>query len=180
LTVELRDLKWALLVSQHRSLRQAAETLNIRQSTLSRRLRDLEDELGATLFVRTNGGTRPTLSGQEFLERARYIIEEIDTAVRRLRTRSRGENGPIIFISNGCSVAKYACVIALGFCRLWLQEMRISQARRALPNGIWLRGPAKRPHEFVLIGLIPMRGRIPWTLPCVPSSPPLAASSILL
>ena len=80
-------------MSQHRSLRQAAETLNIRQSTLSRRLRDLEDELGANLFVRTNGGTRPTLAGQEFLERARYIIEEIDTAVRRLRTRSRGENG---------------------------------------------------------------------------------------
>ena len=85
-------------MSQHRSLRQAAETLNIRQSTLSRRLRDLEDELGANLFVRTNGGTRPTLAGQEFLERARYIIEEIDTAVRRLRTRSRGENGPIIYL----------------------------------------------------------------------------------
>ena len=43
--MELRDLRWALVVSRHRSLRQAAATLNVRQSTLSRRLRDLEYRL---------------------------------------------------------------------------------------------------------------------------------------
>src|SRR5260221_6642925 len=75
-TVELRDLKWAIVTSQHRSLRQAAQTLNIRQSTLSRRLRDLEYQLGAELFERTNGGTRPTTAGQEFLDTARRIIED--------------------------------------------------------------------------------------------------------
>jgi DNA-binding transcriptional LysR family regulator len=55
--VELRELRWALVASQRRSLRQAAEALNIRQSTLSRCLRDLEYKLGATLFEHTNGGT---------------------------------------------------------------------------------------------------------------------------
>ncbi|MDR3471842.1 MAG: LysR family transcriptional regulator, partial [Devosia sp.] len=49
MTVELQDLRWAIVASQHRSLRQAAETLNIRQSTLSRGLRDLEYRLGAVL-----------------------------------------------------------------------------------------------------------------------------------
>jgi Bacterial regulatory helix-turn-helix protein, lysR family len=38
--MELRDLRLALVTSQHRSLRQAAEALNIRQSTLSRRLHE--------------------------------------------------------------------------------------------------------------------------------------------
>lgn len=66
MTVELRDLKWAVIVSQHRSLRKAAETLNIRQSTLSRRLRDMEIRLGAQLFERSNGGTRMTIAGLEF------------------------------------------------------------------------------------------------------------------
>lgn len=93
MTVELRDLRWALIVSQHRSLRQAAERLNVRQSTLSRRLRDLDSSLGAVLFERTNGGTRPTIAGQEFLSTARRIVEETDTAVARVKTRSRGENG---------------------------------------------------------------------------------------
>jgi DNA-binding transcriptional LysR family regulator len=92
-TVELRDLRWAIVASQHRSLRQAADALNIRQSTLSRGLRDLEYKLGATLFERTNGGTRPTVEGQEFLDAARRIVEETETITARLNTRSRGESG---------------------------------------------------------------------------------------
>jgi DNA-binding transcriptional LysR family regulator len=91
--VELRDLRWAIVASQHRSLRQAAEVLNIRQSTLSRRLRALEYQLGAVLFERTNGGTRPTVAGQEFLDAALRIIGDTDTVVSRLKTRSRGESG---------------------------------------------------------------------------------------
>ena len=52
-----------------------AETLNIRQSTLSRRLRDLELQLGAMLFRRTNGGTKPTAAGQEFLDAAGRVLD---------------------------------------------------------------------------------------------------------
>lgn len=91
--VEFRDLRWAITTSQHRSLRQAAETLNIRQSTLSRRLRALEHQLGSALFERTNGGTRPTIEGQEFLEAARRIIAESEAIALRFKTRARGESG---------------------------------------------------------------------------------------
>lgn len=93
MTVELQNMKWAIAVSQVRSSRQAAEKLNVRQSTLSRRMRDLEQEIGATLFERTNGGTRLTPAGQEFLEAARRIIDETAVMVARLKTRSRGESG---------------------------------------------------------------------------------------
>jgi DNA-binding transcriptional LysR family regulator len=92
-TVEVQDLKWAITASQHRSLRQAAETLGVRQSTLSRRLADLEQRLGAVLFQRTTGGTQPTMAGLEFIETARRILDDIDSAVRRLNARSRGESG---------------------------------------------------------------------------------------
>jgi DNA-binding transcriptional LysR family regulator len=91
--VELRDLKWAIVASQHRSLRRAAEVLNIRQSTLSRHLRDMEQRVGAQLFHRANGGTSTTMPGREFLESARHILQETDAALHRLQTRSRGENG---------------------------------------------------------------------------------------
>jgi DNA-binding transcriptional LysR family regulator len=93
MTIELRDLRWAIITAQHRSLRQAADALNIRQSTLSRGLRGLEYQLGATLFQRTNGGTRPTIEGQEFLDAARRIVEQTETITARLKTRSRGESG---------------------------------------------------------------------------------------
>ncbi len=93
--VEFRDLRLAVITSQHRSLRQAAEAINIRQSTLSRRLRDLEYRVGAVLFERTNGGTRPTIAGLEFFELARHLLEDTETALRNLRSRSRGENGKL-------------------------------------------------------------------------------------
>jgi DNA-binding transcriptional LysR family regulator len=93
MSIEFRDLRWAIIASQHRSLRQAAEALNVRQSTLSRRLRDMEARVGAQLFERTNGGTRPTLAGREFLASARHILAETDAALRKLKTRSRGEDG---------------------------------------------------------------------------------------
>lgn len=69
--------------------------MSIRQSTLSRRLRDLEFRLGTVLFERTNGGTRPTVMGLEFFELAHCILEDTDTALRNLRSRSRGESGKL-------------------------------------------------------------------------------------
>ena len=86
-------MRWAIVVAQHRSLRQAAERLNIRQSTLSRCLKEMEGNLGVELFERSNGGTRPTVAGREFLISAARILAETDSAFRKLQTRSRGENG---------------------------------------------------------------------------------------
>ncbi|WP_027584259.1 LysR family transcriptional regulator [Bradyrhizobium sp. Ai1a-2] len=91
--LELRELRWAITASQHRSLRQAAETLSIKQSTLSRRLRILEYKLGVTLFKRTNGGTRPTIEGQEFLDAAQRIVDQTEAMTARVKNRSRGESG---------------------------------------------------------------------------------------
>ncbi|MBV8457892.1 MAG: LysR family transcriptional regulator, partial [Acetobacteraceae bacterium] len=86
-------LRWAIVAAQYRSLRHAAETLHIRQSTLSRGLRALEYQLGSVLFERTNGGTRPTIEGHEFLESARRIVEETEAISERFKNRSRGESG---------------------------------------------------------------------------------------
>ncbi|WP_271553350.1 LysR family transcriptional regulator [Bradyrhizobium sp. CCBAU 45394] len=91
--MEFRHLRWAIVVSQHRSLRQAADTLRIKQSTLSRCLRNLEHRLGVTLFERTNGGTRPTMEGKEFVDTARRIVDQTLAMTVRIKNRSRGESG---------------------------------------------------------------------------------------
>jgi len=91
--VELRELRWAIIAAQHRSLRRAAEVLNVRQSTLSRRIRDIEHQLGVTLFERTTVGTKPTVAGQEFLEAARRILDETEAITSRLKIRSQGRSG---------------------------------------------------------------------------------------
>lgn len=107
--VELRDLRWAVVASQHRSLRQAAQTLNVRQSTLSRRLRFIEDRLGAELFLRSNGGTHPTVAGLEFLDTARCILEDASAAFRKLKARSRGETGQLTVGCRKASKGRLNC-----------------------------------------------------------------------
>jgi DNA-binding transcriptional LysR family regulator len=114
--VEFQDLKWAITAAQHRSLRQAAQTLGIRQSTLSRRLAELEQRLGAVLFERTTGGTHPTAAGIEFIESSRRILDDIDSAVHRLNTRNRGESGRL-------TIGVYAS-LAAGNMRATLAEHR--------------------------------------------------------
>ncbi|MCP3472260.1 LysR family transcriptional regulator [Bradyrhizobium sp. CCGUVB1N3] len=94
--VEFRELRWAIAASQHRSLRQAAETLRVKQSTLSRCLRNLEHKVGSTLFERTNGGTRPTIQGLEFLDAAGRIVGETEAITARLKTHASGESGRLI------------------------------------------------------------------------------------
>lgn len=93
---ELRDMRWAVVASRHRSLRQAAETLRVRESTLSRRLRDLEYRLGTELFERTANGTRLTAIGEEFIAVAQHILAEADVAFARIKARGRGESGDLV------------------------------------------------------------------------------------
>ena len=103
--VELRKLRWAIITAQHRSLRRAAEALNVRPSTLSRRIRDLEHQLGATLFERTNGGTKPTVAGQEFLEAVRRILDETEEIAARFKSHSRGERGRLTIGAHASLIA---------------------------------------------------------------------------
>lgn len=67
------------------SLSRAAERLGARLPTISRQILDLERTLGATLLVRTGRGVRPTAAGERFLERARTILREVETATAEAR-----------------------------------------------------------------------------------------------
>jgi DNA-binding transcriptional LysR family regulator len=95
LPIELRHLRYVLVAAQHRSLRKAAETLNLKQSTLSRRIRELEDELRVVLFERSIGGSVPSAAGRELLGYARQIIQDIETAMSRLKRHGQGQRGQL-------------------------------------------------------------------------------------
>lgn len=63
------DVSTLLAVAQCCSLSGAARLLKVRQSTESRRVRDLEDRIGASVFERTPVGVRPTDAGRQLLAR---------------------------------------------------------------------------------------------------------------
>ena len=100
--MELRHLRYFHVVAAERNFTRAAAKLNMAQPPLSRQIRQLEDELGAELFVR---GARPlelTEAGRVLLEHATQVLdrmEDIRTGVRALGS-SRRVAFPIGFVGS--------------------------------------------------------------------------------
>lgn len=72
--MELRVLQYFLTVSREQSISGAAEHLHLSQPTLSRQLKDLEDELGKQLFIRGNRKITLTEEGMILRQRAEEIM----------------------------------------------------------------------------------------------------------
>lgn len=93
MSIELRQLRYAVLTADTRSFSRAADALNTKQATLSRSVQHLEDQLGVKLFERTTRGAIPTAVGRPFLEVARRIITDVDNLRTTARAVSYGEAG---------------------------------------------------------------------------------------
>ena len=75
--MEFQDLRLFVSVVDKGSFTRAAEQEDLPTSTLSRRLRKLEDELGVRLLERTTRRVHPTELGEEFYQRSLQILEEV-------------------------------------------------------------------------------------------------------
>lgn len=84
-----------IAAAERGSFRRAAKALEVQESAISRRIRDLEDELGAALFIRYHGGVRLTQAGERFLVRARRALSQIGHAAIDAGSCGRGEAGII-------------------------------------------------------------------------------------
>ena len=62
---------------------------------VSRRIRDLEDEIGAALFIRSHKGVKLTYAGQRFVWRARIALDQISHAAKDVWAIGRGEDGVV-------------------------------------------------------------------------------------
>ena len=76
--MNIQYLKYAVEVSKQKSISKAAENLYMGQPNLSRAIKELEDELGITIFERTSKGINPTPDGEEFLQYAKRILSQIN------------------------------------------------------------------------------------------------------
>jgi DNA-binding transcriptional LysR family regulator len=91
--VDIKHLKYVEAAERHGSFRKAAESLAIKQSNLSRRIKDLEEQLDVTLFERTSGGVHPTLAGLDFVRGARRVLGELQNVAESAKAAGRGETG---------------------------------------------------------------------------------------
>src|SRR5882762_6304062 len=84
--MELRHLRYFIAVAETGSLTEAAERrLHTSQPSLSRQIRDLEDQVGVELFRRTARGVDLTDAGKAFMDHARLALSQVDAAVEAAR-----------------------------------------------------------------------------------------------
>jgi DNA-binding transcriptional LysR family regulator len=92
---ELRHLRYFIAVAEELNFSRAAERLHMAQPPLSVAIRQLEQELGATLFVRTSREVRLTEAGTALLDGARRTLAEADAAVTAARRVATGAVGTL-------------------------------------------------------------------------------------
>src|SRR5215475_7930868 len=77
MNLEIRHLKLLVAITEEKSVTKAGERLHLTQSALSHQLRDIEERLGAPLFLRLNKRMLPTEAGERLLGVARQVLDEL-------------------------------------------------------------------------------------------------------
>ena len=111
--MEFRHLRYFLAVAEELHFARAAERLHIEQSPLSRAIRELEEELGAHLFVRTSRSTRLTLAGKLLMENAPRVLLALDQARESVKAAANGFHGRLrVALSDGITPSRLPALLA--------------------------------------------------------------------
>jgi DNA-binding transcriptional LysR family regulator len=138
INMELRHLRYFLVVAEELHFGRAATRLHVTQPPLSQQIRQLEDELGILLFQRTKRRVQLTEAGRAFREAAQQILAQAEQAVRTAQRVHRGEIGPLTVGFVGSAITGIFSELLLAFrtrfpeVELTLQELTTAQQVHAL------------------------------------------------
>ncbi|MFT3760955.1 LysR family transcriptional regulator [Thauera sp.] len=139
--MELRHLRFFVVLAEELHFTRAAERLHIEQPPLSRAIKELEDELGAILFDRDRRGTRLTPAGSAFLQDVRRVFSALEQARENVKAIAAGLQGSLrIAVSDGTVDQRLSAFLA--HCReeepeieIRLAEVPLSEQLRGLRSG---------------------------------------------
>ena len=89
-TMTLQQLKYAIAVADTRNITEASRRVFISQPSLTAAIRDLEEEMGITIFSRSNKGVTVTNDGDDFLSYARQVLEQAALLEDRFKSNAGG------------------------------------------------------------------------------------------
>lgn len=95
LPFDMRPFRFVLAAAEQMSFSQAAQALDTRVSTVSRRVRELEENLGVGLFERSSAGVRLTGAGTRFVDEIIPAIQRIEMALHHVTAAGRAEDGAV-------------------------------------------------------------------------------------
>src|ERR1700759_5172966 len=101
--MDFRRLRYFVVLAEEGNFGRAANRLNMSQPPLTRQIQQLEEDVGAQLFLRTRKGVRMTNAGQVLFEEARNMLVLSARARERTRLAGLGQSGRLdigVFGSN--------------------------------------------------------------------------------
>lgn len=93
--ISLKQLYYALAVSQTRHFRKASQLCNVSQSALSSAISELESQLDVQIFERDNKKVLVTALGEQILERAQQVMTQIDDIEQLAKSHSKPLSQPM-------------------------------------------------------------------------------------
>ena len=104
--LNLLHIRHALTVAKTGSLSSAAKVLLIAAPNISRSIKELENELGITIFERTQNGMVLTPDGEEFISFASGIIRHIDDVEKFYKTGAKGKQKFSVSAPRACYISE--------------------------------------------------------------------------
>jgi DNA-binding transcriptional LysR family regulator len=118
--MELRHLRYFVVVAEEGHFTRAAERLGMQQPPLSQQIRALEDELGFELFRRHPKGAELTAGGAAFLKEAREILDNVQQAAVRAARAAEGAEGRLALgLTSSAAAHPFIPKIINGFRQAW-------------------------------------------------------------
>lgn len=106
MAINILHMKYAVEVAKCGSLNKASEVLLIAQPNLSRSIKDLESDLGITIFDRSSRGMTLTPEGEEFINFAKGILAQIDQVDKYYRENSIKKQKFSISVPRACYISE--------------------------------------------------------------------------
>ncbi len=134
-------LKLFVAVCEESSISHAAEREAIAPSAVSKRLAELEDNVGTSLLIRGNRGVTATSAGLSFLNHARQILLHTEKMQNEMDEYSKGEKGQVSLYANASSIIQFLSRDIGSFLKLHplinidLQERTSSEVTQAVLEG---------------------------------------------
>ena len=111
--MEFRHLRCFLAVAEELHFARAAEKLHMEQSPLSRAIKELEEDLGMQLFIRTSRSTRLTLAGRLLLESVPRVFTALEQVRESVKAAANGFHGQLrIALSDGITPSRLPALLA--------------------------------------------------------------------
>lgn len=93
MNLELRHLRYFVVLAEELNFARAARRLHMTQPPLSQQIMQLEDQMGTPLFIRGRRPLRLTDAGSELLVQSKRLLEHADNVVLSTKQAGRGERG---------------------------------------------------------------------------------------